>query len=900
MSDNDADNTKISNPAGEVAKTEDVTRVTAGKNPRSSTAQNDKTRVPPPENKKSVQTASEDKTRLSPARRQISVEDKTRVHARTKKLSTSSDVTEFNPKAAPPVDQTRIKPTQQSNEITASLGSQSTEIEVGEHGVLKHRFILEEVLGAGGMGIVYKAKDQLKVEAHDRDPYVAIKVLSEEFKSHPEAFISLQRESRKSQRIAHPNIVNVYDFDRDGDTVFMTMEFLDGSPLDQLIRQYKSTGLPTDDAWSILNGMSSALSHAHAQKIIHSDFKPGNVFVTKNGLAKVFDFGIARAVAQVEHLEDNPEDKTIFDAGSLGALTPAYASLEMLEGEEPDIRDDIYALGCVAYELFTGEHPYNKVPADEAERQGLKPKRIANIKKYQWRAIEKAISFRRENRIESVDHFIEAISPKLKASNRFATALALLLSVVITGYFLFFQEKSVDPYSEFDIRNELELKIRIDFTKEDLDALIITPSFTDPWQDSVWKGISDLIILTKGEDPWVDDKKIIIYKLYLTEISSAIKGYKYTKAQQLIKNAKRYTENTAELEQQTKIMAVAIERDNSRKLLQDKKRQQGMLARQKIQQDNKQQKMLKQDSKTRFEVALDNVNTQLKCQGRLNMRNFETAINKLRELDHARYTGLKKNIVKSLASCITQTGKAFPERALEAKKHSLRIFKSNAVLANIKIQARDPCDKSLAGLGARGKRAVCKDKIKDTGTGPVMVVVPGNGKLKTFAIGKYEVSIEELNKFCKKSTSCKIEKGRDIELPASEMNFKLVKAYLKWLSKQSGQKYRLPTKNEWVYAAKSRRKNLDANRNCKLSTRGIEKGAKLVKASIGKQNSWGLVNYVGNVQEWVYDQDRKLVAVGGSYKQSMENCDVTTINQHDGSADRATGFRVLRELRTDS
>jgi len=112
--------------------------------------------------------------------------------------------------------------------------------------LLKNRFIFEKVLGAGGMGVVYKAKDLLKVEAQDRDPYVAIKVLSDEFKTHPEAFIALQRESRKTQRIAHPNIVNVHDFDRDGDNVFMTMEYLEGKPLDKLISDYKSTGLPDE------------------------------------------------------------------------------------------------------------------------------------------------------------------------------------------------------------------------------------------------------------------------------------------------------------------------------------------------------------------------------------------------------------------------------------------------------------------------------------------------------------------------------------------------------------------------------------------------------------------------------------------------------------------------------
>ena len=242
----------------------------------------------------------------------------------------NNDATQFKPaKQKKNPDATRVAPARQSSVPPVSAGSQKSSS--SQHKILKGRFLLEKVLGVGGMGVVYKAKDRLKVEAQDREPYVAIKVLSEEFKTHPEAFISLQRESRKSQRIAHPNTVKVYDFDRDGDTVFMTMEYMDGKPLDQLISQYKATGLPIDDAWEIINGMSSALIHAHAENIVHSDFKPGNVFIIGNDMAKIFDFGIARAVASVDSLGKSTGDKTVFDAGNLGALTPAYASLEMLE-----------------------------------------------------------------------------------------------------------------------------------------------------------------------------------------------------------------------------------------------------------------------------------------------------------------------------------------------------------------------------------------------------------------------------------------------------------------------------------------------------------------------------------------------------------------------------------------
>ncbi len=928
MSEHDSDKTKIKPVA------DDATRIAPVKKPMPSTTAEDKTRIAPGNrsragviSKTTEAQGGEDKTRIvSPGRtntsqagsqpveditaplgKQSFQDDKTRVFSGEKQAPTpadNNDVTRFNPNVVPDEDKTRVTPSEHLHALSNSEDSSLTKgkklassVNIGEHGILKDRFVLDSVIGAGGMGVVYKAKDLLKVEAQDRDPYVAIKVLSEEFKAHPEAFISLQRESRKSQRIAHPNIVNVYDFDRDGDTVFMTMEFMDGQPLDQLIRQYKSTGLPTDDAWTIIKGMSAALSHAHAEHIIHSDFKPGNVFVTKRGQAKVFDFGIARAVAKVEHVDDDPEDKTIFDAGNLGALTPAYASLEMLEGEEPDVRDDIYALGCVAYELFTGVHPYNKVPANEAEKLKLKPKRITNIKKHEWRAIEKAIAFRREDRLPSVDKFIESISPKLKATNKLATFFALLLSVVITAYFLFFQEKPVDPYSEFDIRSELELKIKIDFYKDELKTLINNPVFTDPWENSIWRDISDLLVLTKGEDKWVDEQRTRIYYLYVSQIDKAIKNYKYSKAKHLIENAKRFTDDTTELEGKIQAIETALRLNRMQKDEQAKREQAARLKKYKTSQLHEEKKVKRQEDIKLFEIALDNVNSQLKCQGRLNMRNFETAIKKLRELDNERYLALKDNMVNSLASCITQTGKTFPERALEAKKHSLRIFKSNKVLSGIVIKSRDPCDISLAGLGSRGQRAVCKDKLKDAGKGPVLVVIPGNRKLKPFAIGKYEVSIKELNKYCKVSPACKPVKGKDESLPAVNLSIKVIKSYLKWLSVNSSQKYRLPTKNEWLYAAKSRRKKIDANRNCKLSTRGIQKGGKLISTVIGKQNSWGLVNYVGNVQELVFDKGRKLIAIGGSFKKDMDQCDIKTIVPHRGIADEETGFRVLRELR---
>jgi len=96
---------------------------------------------------------------------------------------------------------------------------------------------------------------------------------------------------------------------------------------------------------------------------------------------------------------------------------------------------------------------------------------------------------------------------------------------------------------------------------------------------------------------------------------------------------------------------------------------------------------------------------------------------------------------------------------------------------------------------------------------------------------------------------------------------------------------------------KSKRTIRDPNRNCQLSTRGISKGNELVKVSIGKQNPWGLVNYLGNAREWVYGNGRSLIAMGGSYKDAMDKCDITLSSSHNGQADKISGFRVVREVK---
>jgi len=281
-------------------------------------------------------------------------------------------------------------------------------LDVGQ--MLNGRFVLAQRLGEGGMGTVFKALDLRKQEAQDRNPFVALKVLNEDFRRHPEALKSLQRETKKAQTLAHPNVITVHDFDRDGATLYMTMEYLPGQSLDRLVRARDFKGMPKQDAFKIVRDIGAALVYAHENGIIHLDLKPANIIVAENGRTKVIDFGIARAVAR-PHI-DHGGDDTVFDAGILNALTPTYASPEMLTDQAPDPRDDVFALACITYELLTGRHPFGRAPATEAQKSALKATKPASLSNYQWRALQRGLSFDRDARTPSVATFVADVTAK--------------------------------------------------------------------------------------------------------------------------------------------------------------------------------------------------------------------------------------------------------------------------------------------------------------------------------------------------------------------------------------------------------------------------------------------------------------------------------------------------------
>jgi serine/threonine protein kinase len=339
----------------------------------------------------------------------------------------------------PPVQVTTQPPLQSLTTPTATTGSSWSDpgrwstvdsTPLGPGSVIKERFVLEEQIGRGGMGTVFKARDLRKEEAQDRNPYVAIKILNEEFKRHPQSLQALQREARKAQKLAHPNIVTVYDFDRDAANVYMVMELLEGESLDRVIKRSEGVGVGSKEALRITRDLCKAMSYAHEQGIVHADFKPANAFRTKDGVVKVFDFGIARAVKRGDQ---DSGTTTLFDPGTLGALTPAYASTEVIDGADPDARDDVYAIACVVYELLTGRHPFNRMSAAQARASNVVLTPPPELSRRQWRALQRSLESPREQRPASATRFLDELLPLRNSPTVYVGAAAAAVAVVVLG-----------------------------------------------------------------------------------------------------------------------------------------------------------------------------------------------------------------------------------------------------------------------------------------------------------------------------------------------------------------------------------------------------------------------------------------------------------------------------------
>jgi serine/threonine protein kinase len=266
-------------------------------------------------------------------------------------------------------------------------------------------YVIEHLLGQGGMAQVYKAVDP------NLNRHVAIKIINPGVAEDPEYTRRFKREAQTVAKLSHPNIVNVYQFGVFGTTYYMAMAFIDGVDVDWLIKDYlqENRVLEYADILKILTQIASALDYAHGQGVIHRDVKPGNILINKQGRAFLTDFGLVRDLA----------------IPTLGEIfgSPEYISPEQaINSADAVPQSDLYSLGVVLFQMltgvvpFSGEHPH-EVAVRHIQETPPSPRDFNDAVSYEIEAVVmRALAKRPEDRFQTGLEFITALRQSVKAS----------------------------------------------------------------------------------------------------------------------------------------------------------------------------------------------------------------------------------------------------------------------------------------------------------------------------------------------------------------------------------------------------------------------------------------------------------------------------------------------------
>jgi serine/threonine-protein kinase len=250
------------------------------------------------------------------------------------------------------------------------------------------RYHIEQTIGEGGMGTVYKATDLLLGMP------VAIKLLNERLTQDEQAIATLKEEARIAMQLSHRHIVRLHNLQKERGVYFLVMEYVPGRTLREIISSYGK--LPLDTVMQVIRVCADALAYAHRHGVLHKDLKPGNLLLDQEGVLKVIDFGVACLMSAQERAEEVTG-------------TPVFMSPEQLRGEELDARTDVYSLGVMTCELLTGQPPF---PLDTTDLQLLAggPQELPGLPEDMEPVIRKALEPRREDRWPSVEAFATALA----------------------------------------------------------------------------------------------------------------------------------------------------------------------------------------------------------------------------------------------------------------------------------------------------------------------------------------------------------------------------------------------------------------------------------------------------------------------------------------------------------
>ena len=314
----------------------------------------------------------------------------------------------------------------------ARTASSSEGIEVGD--VLRNRYRIDSLIATGAYGVVFEASDPLRLNMPPTGKRVAVKVVRS---PDPRGTFmkQLRQEFHHLQLLSHPNIVRVFDFDRDGELAFFTMELLSGAHLNSVLRS-RGTPLPRPYALAIIRDVGGAIAYAHSRGISHGGINPQNILITTRGEVRVLGFGTSHESAGSTTVPN-------FEQASPQVDAYRYASCEVLQGGRPDPTDDLYSLSCLSYLLLTGNHPFADSTSIAARTARRRPARHSSLSQQQWRALRAGLQTDARKRPSDVQTWLQGLeldgaANKLPPASELADADAgqprrLLGAIAIAG-----------------------------------------------------------------------------------------------------------------------------------------------------------------------------------------------------------------------------------------------------------------------------------------------------------------------------------------------------------------------------------------------------------------------------------------------------------------------------------
>ncbi len=267
--------------------------------------------------------------------------------------------------------------------------------------ILGGRYELKEMLGRGGMGVVYRAYDQgLKMD-------VAVKFLLDRYVDDPDAVESLKREAKAAMQLAHPNIVRLYNFEDTPQAKYVLMEFIVGESLASIAARKPERRFTEAEVINYISKTCEALMYAHSQGIVHRDIKPSNIIVSQGDQVKLADFGIA-------HIREAATSQ------AKGGGTPVYMSPEQVLNKETDARTDIYSLGITMYEMLAGEPPF-RGPDVRNSHIHATPKPIGNVTEWMNAIVLKCLRKEPDARWASAEELRDVLTRRKEIEVGFQT-----------------------------------------------------------------------------------------------------------------------------------------------------------------------------------------------------------------------------------------------------------------------------------------------------------------------------------------------------------------------------------------------------------------------------------------------------------------------------------------------